>query len=163
MPERCSAASRMVLLGMVPVLMQAPPITSFFSMTAARLPSLAAWKPARCPPGPEPMTTRSYFCIAVFLDGESDFSYDETGMLWAERIPFFQFGLEPFTHVTGARGHGNNSVPLVSPAFPTIPRRGEPSSTSGKEMCKSLRYRTIDFASHSIHNFMSITCLKYCW
>src|SRR5712692_10381725 len=136
----------MVLLGMVPVFMHAPPITSFFSMTAACLPSLAAWKAARCPPGPEPMTTRSYFCIAVFLDGESLSNYNEAGMLWAERIPFFQFGLEPFTDVTGARGHGNNSVPLVSPAFPTIPRTGEPSSTGGNVMCKSLRYRTIDFA-----------------
>src|SRR5215469_18218980 len=58
----------MVLLGMVPVLMQTPPTTLCFSTTATRFPALAAWIAARCPPGPEPMTTRSYGCIGHVLD-----------------------------------------------------------------------------------------------
>jgi hypothetical protein len=41
-PERCSTASRIVLLGMVPVLMQVPPITPLRSISATRRPCLAA-------------------------------------------------------------------------------------------------------------------------
>src|SRR6516164_10151240 len=52
---------------MVPVLMQTPPTTLCFSTTATRFPALAAWIAARCPPGPEPMTTRSYCCMGGFL------------------------------------------------------------------------------------------------
>src|SRR5439155_21696201 len=59
-PERWMTASRSVLLGIVPVLMQTPPITALRSMMATRLLSLAAWMAARCPAGPEPMTTMSY-------------------------------------------------------------------------------------------------------
>ena len=62
-PDRCSTASRIVLLGMVPVLMQVPPITSLRSMSATRRPCFAAWMAARCPEGPEPMTTRSNDCM----------------------------------------------------------------------------------------------------
>jgi hypothetical protein len=40
-------ASRSVLLGMVPVWAVTPPTISRRSMTAARLPSLAAWMAAR--------------------------------------------------------------------------------------------------------------------
>src|SRR5262252_6213381 len=59
-PDRYSAASRRVLLGIVPVLMQTPPMTVLRSTMATRLLSLAAWMAARCPAGPEPMTTMSY-------------------------------------------------------------------------------------------------------
>src|SRR5579875_739129 len=53
----------MVLLGMVPVLTQTPPISCCFSLKATRLPDLAAWIAALCPAGPEPITMTSYFCI----------------------------------------------------------------------------------------------------
>src|ERR1700687_1432337 len=53
----------MVLLGMVPVLIAVPPTTSSFSISATRLPNLAAWIAARCPAGPGPMTMRSYFSM----------------------------------------------------------------------------------------------------
>src|SRR6266513_4635673 len=55
----------MVLLGIVPVLIAVPPITSSFSMSAARLPNFAAGIAARWPPGPEPTTMRSYFSIGL--------------------------------------------------------------------------------------------------
>src|ERR1700687_779736 len=54
----------MVLLGIVPVLMAAPPTTSSFSMIAVRLPNFAAWIAARCPAGPEPTTMTSYLSIS---------------------------------------------------------------------------------------------------
>src|SRR6266852_3329674 len=57
----------MVLLGIVPVLMHAPPTMVCFSTTATRFPDFAAWMAARCPPGPEPITTRSYVCIRKIL------------------------------------------------------------------------------------------------
>src|SRR5579863_3867367 len=53
----------MVLLGIVPVLTQAPPTTSRTSITATRLPDFAPWMAARCPAGPEPMTRRSKVSI----------------------------------------------------------------------------------------------------
>src|SRR5690349_21389023 len=49
----------MVLLGMVPVLMQVPPITSFRAIKATRFPCLAPWMEARCPEGPEPIARTS--------------------------------------------------------------------------------------------------------
>ena len=52
-------ASRSVLEGIVPVLMQTPPSMSGRSITATRLPSFAAAIAAFCPPGPEPITSRS--------------------------------------------------------------------------------------------------------
>src|ERR1022692_1338506 len=54
----------MVLLGIVPELMHVPPTTSRFSIRATRFPDLAPCMAARCPAGPEPMTIRSYCCIA---------------------------------------------------------------------------------------------------
>src|ERR1700690_441080 len=60
----------MVLLGIVPVLMHTPPIMVCFSTTATRFPALASWMAARCPPGPEPITTRSYGCICGILSFE---------------------------------------------------------------------------------------------
>ena len=61
----------MVLEGMVPVLMQTPPTTERASTTATRLFILAAATAARCPAGPEPMTTRSYLTalMRVSLQG----------------------------------------------------------------------------------------------
>ena len=53
----------MVLLGMVPVLMQAPPITSRLFDQGDALAGLGAWMAARWPAGPEPMTMRSNFSI----------------------------------------------------------------------------------------------------
>jgi hypothetical protein len=50
----------MVLLGMVPVFMHTPPIAACFSTTAMRFPAFAPWIAARWPPGPEPMTIKSY-------------------------------------------------------------------------------------------------------
>ena len=58
-PVRYSTASRSVFDGMVPVLTQTPPIMSRRSATATRLPSFAAAIAAFCPPGPEPITSRS--------------------------------------------------------------------------------------------------------
>ena len=51
-------ASRSVLDGMVPVLTETPPIMCRRS-TMATLPSFAAAIAAFCPPGPEPITSRS--------------------------------------------------------------------------------------------------------
>jgi hypothetical protein len=63
MPVRYTTASRSVFEGMVPVLTHTPPSMSPRSMTATLLPSLAAAMAAFCPPGPDPMTTRSYSCM----------------------------------------------------------------------------------------------------
>src|ERR1700758_4864101 len=60
MPVRYSTASRSVFDGIVPVLVQTPPSIRSCSISATDLPSLAAAMAAFCPPGPEPMTTRSY-------------------------------------------------------------------------------------------------------
>src|SRR5215211_4675087 len=59
MPEKASAVSRRVLLGMVPVLMAAPPTAGFRSTTATFLPSRAAVLAAAHPAGPAPITTTS--------------------------------------------------------------------------------------------------------
>ncbi len=53
------AASRSVFEGMVPVRTQTPPTPVVRSIMATRLPSLAAWMAARCPPGPDPIAIRS--------------------------------------------------------------------------------------------------------
>src|ERR1700757_3533628 len=60
MPVRYSTASRSVFDGIVPVLVHTPPSIWLCSISATDLPSLAAAMAAFCPPGPEPMTTRSY-------------------------------------------------------------------------------------------------------
>src|ERR1700722_8601848 len=52
-------ASRMVLLGIVPTLMQIPPTIDLRSTMMTRLRSLAPWIAAWCPAGPEPITARS--------------------------------------------------------------------------------------------------------
>src|ERR1022692_2188954 len=57
----------MVLLGMVPVLMQHPPMASIFSTNATCLPNFAPWMAARCPAGPEPITIRSKVCMSEVL------------------------------------------------------------------------------------------------
>ncbi len=53
-------ASRSALLGIVPVLIAAPPTTSARSITHTLFPSLAAWIAARWPAGPLPITQRSH-------------------------------------------------------------------------------------------------------
>src|SRR5215475_13150108 len=58
----------MVLLGIVPVLKHTPPTMVCFSTTATAFPIFAAWMAARCPPGPEPITTRSNGRIRGILD-----------------------------------------------------------------------------------------------
>src|SRR5690242_17511053 len=60
-------ASRMVLLGIVPVWTHTPPIVALRSISATRLPILAAEMAAFCPAGPLPITTRSYlsFCMCA--------------------------------------------------------------------------------------------------
>src|SRR5258708_19135978 len=71
MPVRYSTASRNVFDGIVPVLVHTPPSIRSCSITATDLPSLAAAMAAFCPPGPEPMTTRSYSrmdrCMCLLL------------------------------------------------------------------------------------------------
>ena len=59
-PERCSADSRRVLDGMVPVFTHAPPSSGSRSMSATRLPKYAACAAPFSPAGPEPITTKSY-------------------------------------------------------------------------------------------------------
>src|SRR5258708_34017220 len=59
----------MVLLGIVPVFVHTPPTPTPFSTMATRLPDFAAWIAARWPPGPEPITTKSYACIWGILRG----------------------------------------------------------------------------------------------
>src|ERR1700739_4541829 len=58
-------ASRMVLEGMVPVLTHTPPTTDRDSTTATRFFIFEAATAARCPEGPEPMTTRSYLAALM--------------------------------------------------------------------------------------------------
>src|ERR1700756_277602 len=76
MPVRYSTASRRVFDGIVPVLVHTPPSIRSRSMTATVLPSLAAAMAAFCPPGPEPMTTRSYSrvdgCMCVSSTARGD-------------------------------------------------------------------------------------------
>src|SRR5271157_740714 len=64
-PERCSTASRIVLLGIVPVLIHVPPTMARCSITATWRPNFAPWMAARWPAGPEPMTIKSYFCMCT--------------------------------------------------------------------------------------------------
>src|SRR5215469_3984813 len=58
-------ASRIVLDGIVPVLTQTPPTTERDSTTATRFFIFEAATAARCPEGPEPMTTRSYLAALI--------------------------------------------------------------------------------------------------
>jgi hypothetical protein len=53
----------MLFDGMVPVFTHTPPSIRPRSTTATDLPNLAAATAAFCPPGPAPMTTRSYSII----------------------------------------------------------------------------------------------------
>src|SRR6516164_2165409 len=55
----------MVLEGIVPVLMQTPPTTDRDSTTTTRFFILEAATAARCPDGPEPITTRSYLAALM--------------------------------------------------------------------------------------------------
>src|ERR1700752_1757004 len=55
----------MLFDGMVPVLTHTPPSIPLRSISATFLPSLAEATAAFCPPGPEPMTTRSYSIIRI--------------------------------------------------------------------------------------------------
>ena len=59
-PEIASAVSRRVLLGSVPVLVEAPPTNGLFSIIATRLPKSAAAAAPLSPAGPDPITIRSY-------------------------------------------------------------------------------------------------------
>ncbi len=58
-PERCSAVSRSVFEGSVPVLMPAPPMSFRRSISATFFPRRPASTAAMAPAGPEPMTARS--------------------------------------------------------------------------------------------------------
>src|SRR5215470_1732565 len=58
-PESASVVSRSVLLGIVPVLIPAPPILLSFSTSATRFPKIAAVLAPEIPAGPLPMTMRS--------------------------------------------------------------------------------------------------------
>src|SRR3954453_17203296 len=64
-PERCSADSRSVFDGIVPVLTDAPPRTTSRSISATLLPKYAACPAPFSPAGPEPMTMRSYMAALV--------------------------------------------------------------------------------------------------
>ena len=55
----CSALSRSVLLGIVPLYTQLPPTPGSRSITATCLPALAPWMAAFWPAGPLPITTMS--------------------------------------------------------------------------------------------------------
>jgi hypothetical protein len=58
-PESASAVSCSVLLGIVPVLIPAPPTLPSFSTSATRFPKIAAVLAPQMPAGPPPITTRS--------------------------------------------------------------------------------------------------------
>src|SRR5208283_4016525 len=65
-------ASRNVLLGMVPVCTQTPPMVRLRSMMATFLRSLAAQIAAFWPAGPLPITTRSYSLASIIaVNGET--------------------------------------------------------------------------------------------
>jgi len=58
-PESASAVSRSVLLGIVPVLIPAPPTSRNFSTSTTRFPKIAAVFAPQIPVGPPPITTTS--------------------------------------------------------------------------------------------------------
>ena len=58
-PESPSAISRKVLLGIVPVLIPAPPTSRIFSTSATRSPKIAAVFAPQIPAGPPPITATS--------------------------------------------------------------------------------------------------------
>src|ERR1700678_22624 len=64
-PVRARAVSLSVLLGIVPVLMPAPPRFCFFSTKATRLPNRVATQAAVAPAGPPPITTKSYSLVSM--------------------------------------------------------------------------------------------------
>src|SRR5271169_2920554 len=95
-------ASRNVLLGMVPVCTQTPPMVRLRSMTATFLRSLAAQIAAFWPAGPLPTTMRSYVlllpvsarrdavagtsCVRVAMGCENESITDGSGME-ADKLP----------------------------------------------------------------------------
>src|SRR5436190_23496194 len=79
-PERASAVSRKVLLGIVPVLMPAPPTSWSFSTSATRLPKIPAVFAPLIPAGPPPTTTRSK---SLVIDAR------HRSELWPNSIPSF--------------------------------------------------------------------------
>src|SRR6188768_2019748 len=70
-PESMSEVSRNVLLGMVPVLMPAPPTSDAFSTRATFLPSSPPAIAPLDPAGPPPRTKRSNFARSVEFIGFS--------------------------------------------------------------------------------------------
>jgi hypothetical protein len=58
-PESASAVSRSVLLGIVPVLIPAPPSSRSFSTSVTRFPKIVAVFAPQIPGGPPPITTPS--------------------------------------------------------------------------------------------------------
>ena len=70
-PESASAVSRSVLLGTVPELRPAPPISCSFSISATCAPKIAAELAPLAPAGPAPMTIKS----CVFMAGGSHRSH----------------------------------------------------------------------------------------
>src|ERR1700761_6135396 len=84
----------MVLLGMVPVLIQTPPTTLRISTRATRLPFLTADTAARCPEGPDPMTSKSY--VAMFSDG-----------VYLARL-LLAYGIDPVTRTSYPSGDGQD-------------------------------------------------------
>src|ERR1039458_9435272 len=92
-------ASRMVLEGMVPVLMHAPPTTERASTTATRFFILVAATAALCPEGPEPMTIRSNLtglmrCISpgIGCGYGSGEDHQEAAMILNRRVPYVGAG-----------------------------------------------------------------------
>ncbi len=59
-PESASAVSRSVLLGTVPELMPAPPISASRSINATCAPKIAAVLAPQAPAGPAPITIKSW-------------------------------------------------------------------------------------------------------
>src|SRR3954451_2037371 len=70
-------ACRSVFDGIVPVWIDTPPMRSRRSITATRLPSFAPWIAARCPPGPEPITSRSRSTGGVIRRSHAVFGSDQ--------------------------------------------------------------------------------------
>src|SRR5687767_7035898 len=64
-PEKYSAVSRNVLEGTVPVFIPAPPGLGARSTTTTLFPKYAACAAPFSPPGPQPITTRSYLFALI--------------------------------------------------------------------------------------------------
>src|ERR1700739_3636366 len=70
-PVRARAVSLSVLLGMVPVLMPAPPRFCLFSTRTTRFSNRLATKAPNAPAGPPPITTKSYSFVSMLKRAES--------------------------------------------------------------------------------------------